>query len=142
MIDSPYLPEEIVHLYPDAISKEYWDRCARHVLAFQRCASCGTFRHPPVPVCYVCRSTESEWAEVPGTGTVYSFTIVTHAVHPDLVDRLPFNVALVELPEAPGVRLVTNVVDAAPEDMAVGMRVRLHWDDLSTGASLPRFERA
>jgi uncharacterized protein len=140
--DSPYLTEDIAGLFPDRDSKEFWDRCAEHVLAFQRCSSCGAFRNPPAPICYVCRSTDSEWSPVEGDGTVYSYTIVTHAVHPGLADRIPFNVALVEFPDAPGVRLITNVVDAAPDELSVGLPVRLHWEDLSNGTTLPRFEKA
>jgi uncharacterized OB-fold protein len=136
-----YLPGEISTIFPDATSREFWDRCAQHQLAFQRCRVCGTFRNPPGPICYVCRSTETAWVPVTGDGTLFSYTIVTHAVHPALQEALPFNVALVEFPDAPDVRLVTNVVDAAPEELEIGMRVRLHWEDLSN-ASLPRFEKA
>jgi len=139
--DSPYLSEEIANLFPDDITAEFWERCKRHALAFQCCANCGTFRHPPVDVCYVCRSTDTEWREISGEGTLYSFTIVTHAVHPALLTRVPFNVALVEFPDAPGVRLITNVVDTSPEDLEIGMPVRVQWEDLSNGQTLPRFVR-
>jgi uncharacterized protein len=139
--DQPYLPEAVSEIYPDALSQEFWDRCARHELVFQKCRNCGTFRNPPGPICYVCRSTDADWTAVSGEGTLYSYTIVTHPVHPALVDRVPFNVSLVEFPDAPGVRLITNVVDADPEDLEIGMPVRLHWDELSH-ATLPRFEKA
>jgi uncharacterized OB-fold protein len=138
----PYLPEEIATLFPDHVTRGFWERCERHELAFQRCTGCGTFRNPPVPLCHQCRSTAYEWSPVVGDGTVYSFTIVAHGVHPGLMDRLPFNVALVEFPDAPGVRLVSNVVDAAPEELSVGLPVRLRWDDLSNGTVLPRFVKA
>jgi hypothetical protein len=140
--DSPYLTEDIANLFPDDITTEFWDRCKRHVLAFQRCANCRTFRHPPVDVCYACRSADTEWVAVSGAGTVYSYTIVTHAVHPGLVLSVPFNVVLVEFPDAPGMRLISNVVDATPEQLSVGLPVRVHWEDLSSGATLPRFEIA
>ena len=144
MVDhgSPYLSEETADLFPDAMSREFWDRCARHELAFQRCERCGTFRNPPGPLCHVCRSTEARWSPVGGEGSVYSFTVVTHAVHPALLERIPFNVSLVEFPDAPGVRLITNVVDASPDELAIGMPVRVHWEDLSNGTTLPRFEKA
>jgi len=135
---SLYLTEEISCIYPDAGSREFWDRCAGHVLSFQRCRDCGTFRNPPGPICYVCRSADTEWVAVSGEGTVFSWTIVTHAVHPALHEYLPFNVALIEFPDAPGVRLISNVVDASPEELSVGLPVRLHWEDTSS-ASFPRF---
>jgi uncharacterized protein len=139
-VDSPYLPAEISGIFPDAGSREFWERCAKHELVFQRCTNCGTFRNPPVPICYVCRSSDTEWFQVSGEGTVYSYTIVTHPVHPALVDKVPFNIVLVEFPDAPGVRLVSNLVDAGPDEIEVGTPVRLHWEDLS-GETLPRFER-
>jgi uncharacterized OB-fold protein len=139
--DHPYLPEQISEIFPSAISQEFWDGCARHELLFQKCMSCGTFRNPPGPLCHVCRSTETEWSPVAGDGTLFSYTIVTHPVHPALVERVPFNVALVEFADAPGVRLVTNIVDAEGEDLKVGMPVRLHWEDLPQ-VTLPRFVKA
>lgn len=139
--DAPYLPAAFGALFPDHLSREFWDRCARHELAFQRCTSCGTFRNPPVPICYHCRSTGTEWSPVSGEGTVYSFTIVTHPVAPELASKGPFNIALVEFPDAPGVRLITNVVDAEPAELSVGLPVRVHWEDLPGGATLPRFEK-
>jgi uncharacterized OB-fold protein len=140
-IDSPYLTPDISDRFPDAITQQFWDRCTQHVLAFQKCSNCGTFRNPPVPFCYVCRSTDSQWAPVSGDGTIYSFTIVTHAVHPGLVEKIPFNVALVEFPDAPGVRLISNVIDATPDEMRIGLPVTLHWEDLGDDTTLPRFKK-
>jgi hypothetical protein len=39
----------------------------------------------------------------------------------------------------PGVRLVSNLIDAEP---AVGMAVTLAWEDGPAGQPLPRFRRA
>jgi len=138
-----YLPEQFSSvLFPDSVGEEFWDRCARHELAFQRCTQCGTFRNPPVPICHHRRSTEWTWQPVSGEGTVFSFTIVTHPVHPDLASYVPFNVCLVEFADAPGVRLVSNVVDAQPDELAVGLPVRVRWEDHENGTTLPRFEKA
>jgi uncharacterized OB-fold protein len=138
----PYLPPELSVLFPDHISAEFWERCGNHELSFQRCTECGAFRHPPGPVCWSCRSTAYEYTPVSGDGTIYSFTIVTHALSPDLAPYVPYNVALVEFADAPGVRLVSNVVDAAPDELAIGAPVRVHWDETSDGATLPRFVKA
>ena len=40
------------------------------------------------------------------------------------------------------VRLVSNVIDAAPGEMAVGLRVTLAWDEIENGMFLPRFRKA
>jgi len=47
-------------------------------------------------------------------------------------------VALVDLEE--GVRIMSNVVGAAPEEVKVGMPVTVTWEQLSDGRHLPLFE--
>ncbi|HLG66377.1 MAG TPA: OB-fold domain-containing protein [Acidimicrobiales bacterium] len=138
----PYLPADIATLFPDHVSQGFWERCARHELAFQRCSRCHAFRHPPAPICHVCRSSDVVWAPVEGRGRVYTYTIVTHPVHPALAHRGPFNIVLVEFPDAPGVRLVSNLVDTPPEAMATGLEVEVVWEEPRPGTVLPRFRRA
>jgi len=55
---------------------------------------------------------------------------------------VPFNITVVHLDEADDVRLVSNVIDAAPDEMAVGLRVTLAWDEIENGMFLPRFRKA
>jgi hypothetical protein len=137
----PYLPDDVADIFPDHISQEFWDRARQHELVFQQCPHCQTFRHPPAPICPVCRSADVQWVPVSGRGTVFSYTIVTHGVHPALAESLPFNVILVEFPDAPGVRLVSNLIDTPPEEVEVGMAVEVVWEDLDNGNTLPRFRR-
>jgi len=136
-----YLPESIVATFPDQYTKEYWDRVARGELAFQRCAQCKTFRHPPGPMCPNCASFDSEWHTVAGKGTIYSWEIVTLALNDALADYVPFNIVLVEFPDAPGVRLVTNCIDASKEDLSIGMPVEVVYQAY-TNVTLPRVKKA
>lgn len=134
-----YLPDGMPVPVPGPDDAPFWQACQRRELRIQRCADCGTFRHPPVPVCAHCRSPRFEWAEVPGTGTVFSYTVAAHPTHATLRGSPPYNISVVLLDEAGDVRLVTNVMDVANEDLAIGMRVRLRWDTLADGQNLPRF---
>jgi uncharacterized OB-fold protein len=81
-----------------------------------------------------------EWREASGEGVVYAAS-VHHKAGPgrDPDDGL-YVVALVELPE--GVRMMTNIVGCPPEDVVVGMPVRLAWHPLSDGRHLPMFTPA
>jgi uncharacterized OB-fold protein len=92
-------------------------------------------------VCPVCRSFDIQWTLVPGTGCVFSYTVAWHPVHPSQQGRTPYNVVVVHLDYAGDVRLVSNLMDVKPEDLAIGMRVRLAWDEIEGGMSLPRFVR-
>jgi uncharacterized OB-fold protein len=78
--------------------------------------------------CPHCRSRAISWQRIDGTGSLYSWTIVRHAFDPAYRDRLPYIVALVEFPDAVGVRLIANL-DADPNALAIGMAVKPRFAD-------------
>jgi uncharacterized OB-fold protein len=124
----------------DHDTRPYFEAAARHELRIQRCRACKTILHLPRPMCYVCRSMETEWIPAGPRGRVYSWTVVTHPVHPAFA--VPYVVALVELEEPPGVRLVTNLRDCEPAAIRESMPVELFFEDLADGVSLPQFRPA
>jgi uncharacterized OB-fold protein len=115
----------------------YWQGLERGMLLIQRCAACGTVRHPPRPRCGNCASAAHNWTAASGSGTVYSFTIVRRAPHPDLVESVPYVVALIELEEGP--RMVSNVVGMDPDLVTIGQRVQVRFDRVRPDTVLPRF---
>jgi uncharacterized protein len=134
-----FFPDDMPMPAANAETAGWWEAAAEHRLVVQRCTACGHLRHPPGPVCPACRSTASEWTAVAGTGTVYTFSIVRQAFIASLQERLPYVVAVVELDDAPGIRLVTNVVEVDPEGVAIGMPVDVVWEDMGPELALPRF---
>ncbi len=110
----------------DVWSEPYWHTAAEHRLVLPRCGACGTFRWPAGPFCPECRSQEVEWV-APGQGRLYSFTILPVAgAAPDARPqvRIP---ALVTFDDAPGVRLVSVLIDAAAEDVKIDALVEMDW---------------
>jgi uncharacterized OB-fold protein len=122
------------------LTKPYWDNARAGRLVTQRCRACGRIWHPPLPACPHCHSTDIGWREVRGGGTVYTYTVVRHATHAALADRVPYVVAIVELTEGP--RLVTGITGCAPGDVRVGMAVRACFREVADGVTLPYFEPA
>jgi uncharacterized OB-fold protein len=137
-----YFPDEMPTPAASAETVGWWEAAAGHRLVVQRCTDCGRTRHPPGPLCPACRSTSAQWAVLPGTGTVYTFTIVHQAFIPALQDVLPYVVIAVDLDGAGGARLVSNLVDVDPADVAVGMPVEVVWEDMGPELALPRFRPA
>jgi len=137
----PYLPADLPRLPPGRDDAPWWEALRRHQLVVQRCAACGTWRHPPAPLCARCHATACGWEPVGGRGRVFSYTWVHHPTHPALAERVPYNVALVELPDAGGVRLVSNVIDVQPGELHVGLAVEVVFEDLED-VTLPRFRPA
>ena len=137
-----YFPDEMPMPAVSAETAPWWEAAAVHRLVVQRCTECGTTRHPPGPVCPACRSMEAEWHELPGTGTVYTYTVVRQAFIPALADKIPYAVIAVALDDAGGARMVSNLVDADPTEAAVGMAVEVVWEDMGPELSVPRFRPA
>lgn len=89
-------------------------------LAFPHCPACDRFHWYPMPRCPHCQNAGWLWRPVSGPGEIHTFTSVRHAFDKSWGDRLPYTVALVTIADAPGVRLITNIVDAAPSDLRIG----------------------
>lgn len=120
---------------PPRDSAFFWEGLDRGELRIQRCTSCGRLRHPPRPMCPVCRSLDRDHVVASGRGEVHSF-VVHH--HPPVPGRdHPFVVALVELEE--GTRIVGNLLDVAPGDVAVGMPVEVTFEPRADGRILPQW---
>ena len=132
-------PPELFKLSTNSWTKPFWDATARHLLVAARCSDCGTFRMPPTPFCPACHSQHIDWRTLNGRGSVYSYTIVERGVFPGMQAHLPYVPAVIELEGAPGVRLISNVVDVDTENIAVGLAVAVVWDDHSNGVAVPRF---
>jgi uncharacterized OB-fold protein len=88
----------------------FWAAAADGRLVIQRCAACGTLRHPPAPMCGACGSLDWDTAESSGRGRIVSWIT---SLHPNRPDDEPRIVILVQLEE--GTRLVSNLVDVTDD---------------------------
>ena len=115
----------------DTANEFFWTSGADGTLRFLRCATCGYYVHPPAPICPRCLTKSVAPEPVSGRATVASFTI-NHQPWMPTYDP-PYVIAVVEIDEQPAVRLMTNIVDCAPDDVHIGMRVEVifeHNDDV------------
>jgi uncharacterized OB-fold protein len=117
----------------------FWSHCQAGRLHFQRCAACGLYRHPPAPACRGCGAAESEWVPAPDEAELFSFTVVHYAAIGGIAGDLPYNVAIVRYPSLGDVRLVSNVIDAEPGQLRIGMPLELVWETAGNGQKLPRY---
>jgi uncharacterized OB-fold protein len=124
----------------DEESKGFWEACQRHELYVQQCGACGARRYYPRALCPACWSSATAWVRCSGRGTVYTFTVTYQNQSPGFRDELPYVLAYVELDD--GVRLLTNIVGCAPEDVTIGMAVRVEFDDVTPEVTLPKFRPA
>ncbi len=124
---------------PDAETKPFWDGCNEHMLLLQACTACGHKRFPPTRFCPHCSAAGAEWVESNGHGRVFSWIVVRHPVPRDVyAGEVPYVVALIALDE--GVRMASNIVSIAPEDVTADMKVRVVFREAASGLTLPLFE--
>lgn len=112
----------------------------RHELCVQRCTQCGTHRFPARAICSACLSTQAEWVRVSGTGSVFSFNVMHQVYHPGFAAEVPYAVVIVQLAE--GAKMVSNLVGVAPQDIRIGMPVRVVFEDITDEVTLPKFAPA
>jgi uncharacterized OB-fold protein len=104
-------------------NRDFWTGGANGALLIYRCAACERWFHPPAPICPSCHSRDVGPHPVSGAGAVHSFTINRQKWASDL-DQ-PYVIAIVDLAEQEGLRFLTNIVDCAPEEVAIGMKVEV-----------------
>jgi hypothetical protein len=118
----------------------YWHGGKDGFLRFLRCDACRYYIHPPSPLCPECLGRALTPEAVSGDGVVHTYTVNHQPWIPGFDP--PYVVAIVELDEQPGLRLTTNIVNCAIDDVAIGMRVRVLFEDLGEDVFLPLFEPA
>lgn len=106
-----------------AESRAFWEGGADGQLMIHFCEDCARYFHPPAPICPTCTGERIEAKAVSGAGKIVSFTINHQAWRPDLAD--PYVVAIVELAEQQGLRLLSNIINCEPDAVRVDMRVQV-----------------
>jgi len=134
-------PSSINDPYADETTQPFWDAALAGKLVGYRCDHCGTFVLPPAPRCFSCQHDSFSWVDLPGTGTVYSFTIVRHPLAAALRDAVPYVSGVIELDgtQGAGARMLLNVVNCVPEDVRIGSRGKVVFDKVSDTLAVPRF---
>jgi uncharacterized protein len=123
---------------PNAETAPFWAATREHRLTVQRCSDCGSSRFYPRTFCPRCGSDRMEWIDCHGTGTVYSYTVLHRPPSEAFAAAVPYVVAIVQLTEGP--HLMTNVEGCVPDQVRIGMAVRVHFKDVCEELALPLFE--
>src|ERR1700759_2387305 len=106
-------------LTPD--TAPFWQGGAQGVLQIYFCSACGRYFHPPNPLCPNCTSFDVAPRAVSGRGRVLTFTINRYAWTAELSQ--PYVVAIVELAEQTGLRLLSNIIGSDPDKVTIDMPV-------------------
>ena len=131
---TPYQERKLPDPVLNVGDERYFEAAAQGKLLLKKCNDCKEVHHFPRGICPFCFSTNVEWTEAKGTGTVYSYSITRRA------GPIPYCIAYVTLDE--GVTMMTNIVDCDLDALAIGQRVQLVFKAAEGGAMLPMFTPA
>jgi uncharacterized protein len=118
------------------LAAPYFEGARAGLLRLQRCRSCAAWQFYPRSLCTACGSRSLAWEAASGEGRIASFTVVRRPLSPAYT--APYIVALIDLAEGP--RMMSQVVGADPESVAVGAAVRVQFEAWSDTVSLPVFQ--
>jgi len=122
----------------DADNRGFWTGGAEGELRIHKCADCGQFFHPPRAVCRHCLSENVAATAVAGTGVVDTYTVNYQKWHPAM--EVPCVMARVAVDGAPGVYVTTNIIGCPVDEVDVGDKVRVVFEQ-QEDVYLPLFEK-
>lgn len=126
---------------PTPTSQPFWDALAQHTIRIQYSPSSSRYVFYPRVLAPGTLADDLEWREISGAGTLYTFTVCYRAVSPHFADDVPQLLAIVQWDEGP--HFSTELVNAVPEELSVGMRVRPVFTDYpDDGVTMLRYEPA
>lgn len=115
------MPDELMN-YTSGADQPFFEALAQGDLTIPKCKGCGRWQWPAVFRCSECGSWESEWEKVAPAGHVYAWTRTWHTFAGAEAFQPPYLSVVVELAEAPGVRLLGALKDTG-EAFGIGSRV-------------------
>lgn len=119
------------------VSAPFWEAASESRLVIQRCDACERYVWYPRALCPHCGSMALTWTPVAGAGTIYSLSVHHRPARPELADKTPYVIVLVDLDE--GVRMMARMADGTVADeVSIGRRVR--WAPDPTGGKAFVFE--
>lgn len=124
---------------PTDANRPFFQGCAEGVLRLKRCTACGR-QHAPTRAACACGGIAFEWTQASGRGTVFSYTVVHRAPDPAFRADLPYVIAIVEFEQ--GGRLMSNLVNCAPDAVTVGMPVQAVFETVADGVGVVKFQPA
>lgn len=133
-MSTPQLPAPAPEIAPETAA--FWAATLNGKLLLQRCKDCEKACYYPRYLCPHCHSTELVDFQASGRGTIYSYTVTTRGIL-EYANAGAYVLAMIELDEGP--KIVSNIVDYDPAELAIGQRVEVVFSDTGGGGALPRF---
>ena len=126
---------------PTPTARPFWDGLAEHRIRIQYSPSSNRYVFYPRVLAPGTLADDLEWREISGAASLYTYTVAYRPVAPHFAADVPQILAVVQWDEGP--RFSTEIVNANPADIRVGMRLRpVFFDYPEDGVTMLRYEPA
>ena len=126
---------------PTPTTQPYWDALAQHTIRIQYSPSAQRYVFYPRVLAPGTLVDDLEWREISGAASLYTYTVAYRPVAPHFAGDIPQIIAVAQWDEGP--RFATEIVNADPSELRVGMRIRPVFVDVpEEGITLLRYEPA
>jgi len=123
------MSERLIKPIADRDSAAYWQALADGKLTTTHCRDCGHWTWPPRPICSGCHGSNLSLDELAGTGEVFSWIVVHRSTSPDMMQYVPYVLALVRLDEQPDIYVPGRLI--SDKEVHRGMRVHVLTEKIS-----------
>ncbi len=122
---------------PDEVSKPFWDACNEGRLVVQYCAECDWLQHPPQKACAKCGPDASmEFRQMSGRGKIHGYCISHDSRVMMLQEIQPFNLAVIELEDAPEIKMLSHLPGTPTDEIPVGSAVEVVFEPTYNGQKI------
>lgn len=107
----------------------------------QTCSACQWMMYPPKEKCTKCNSAEHlEWRPVSGRGRISGYAVQHDSRISSLKEDQPFNIAIIQLEEDPGIQMFSHLPGTPAGKVPVGAAVKLEFEvTAATGQKVPEW---
>ena len=125
---------------PDDLTRPFWEAANEERLVIQNCRDCDRLQHPPAPSCRKCGSDAAlEWKQMSGRARIYNYGVVHDCPIRLLQDDQPFNCAVINLDEDPGIQMYSHLPGTPVDEVPVGAAVELVFESAANGQKVPEW---
>jgi uncharacterized OB-fold protein len=117
----------------------YWEGARQGELRILACRACGRDLWPPRAACRHCGSLDLQWRVMPGSGTLFTWTVVGHPTVPGFEEVIPYAVGVVEPDGARNVRMVGRLL-TPHQALQVNTRVRVVYERVNDRVTIPLWD--